>query len=194
MLAEFKLLGANVPKTAQEYFTAGIELSVRAHNKVAGLNHLPYYDSPYSLDKFDKTINTTENMISAMLTHDVYKLNGSQEENLEKIYIQQMIHYNLLPMDQFVTFRRSGVPMKNSRILPYENFEPTMSTPYIIPRRFAVGEPDKADKLYEVTIAAYMEQGYTYSGIMSSAPETLDKEGIWYDKKSPKYGAGPLVK
>lgn len=194
LLAEFKLLGANLPQTAQQYFTQGVELSVRAYNGIAAKNHLPYYDSTYGNDKFDKTINTTEEMIADMLSCDVYKLNGSAIEDLEKVYIQQMLHYTLFPMDQFTTCRRSGVPMNNSTILPREKFDPALGDQYVIPRRFAVGEPDKTDKLYYLTIEAYKQQGFTYSGELAGAPATLAKERIWYDKGAPEYGAGPLVK
>lgn len=193
LLAEFKLLGANLPLSAQEYFTAGVTLSVKGHDAVAAKNKLPYYESGYANDKFDGTINVTDEMISDMLSHDTYKLNGSQIENLEKVYIQQMIHYYMLPMDQFVTSRRSGIPMKNSTLLPREEFDPAVGDQFIIPRRFAVGKPDDTDKLRDVTIAAYEEQGYTYDGTMSDAPSTLAKERIWYDKNAPEYGAGPNV-
>ncbi|WP_455630116.1 SusD/RagB family nutrient-binding outer membrane lipoprotein [Parabacteroides sp.] len=193
LLAEFKLLGANVPGSAQEYLLAGVEQSVRSYDHVASLNHLPYYDAGYTNDPFDKTINTTEQMIADMLACDAYKLDGSQIENLEKVYIQQMIHYTMLPMDMFVTCRRSGVPMKNSKILPREDFDPAAGDRFIVPRRFAVGVPSETEKLYDVTIAAYEAQGYTYEGSMANAPVTLAKERIWYDKDAPEYGAGPNV-
>lgn len=193
LLAEFKLLGANLPKSAQEYFTAGVELSVRAYDKVAGLNHLPYYDNGYANDPYDKTIKLTENMITNMLNKEVYKLNGSLTENLEKVYIQQMIHYTMLPMDQFVVSRRSGVPMKNSQLIPYESFDPALGDQYYIPRRFAVGKPTDSDILRDITIAAYEAQGYTYDGEMKDSPITLSKERIWYDKNAPEYGAGPKI-
>lgn len=193
LLAEFKLLGANLPLSAQEYLTTGVEQSVRSYDYVASLNHLPYYDSGYANDSFDKTINTTDKMIAEMLAHDAYKLNGTQVENLEKIYIQQMIHYTMLPMDMFVTSRRSGIPMKNSKILPREDFDPQLGDNFIIPRRFAVSVPDESDKLYDVTLKAYEEQGYTYKGVQADAPATLAKERIWYDKNAPEYGAGPKI-
>lgn len=193
LLAEFKLLGANLPKSAQEYLTTGIEQSVRSYDYVASLNHLPYYDATYANDPFDKTIKATDTMISDMLNHVAYKLNGTQIENLEKVYIQQMIHYTMIPMDLYVTSRRSGIPMKNSTLLPRENFDPAIGDQYLIPRRFSVSAPDKSDKLYDVTVAAYQQQGYTYEGTQTDAPAILAKERIWYDKNAPEYGAGPKV-
>lgn len=191
LLAEFKLLGASVPGTAQEYLSAGIELSVRGYDFVAGKNHLPYYDAPYKNDKFDKSIKLTENQVSEMLSHEAYKLTGYIKQDLEKVYIQQFIHYMMLPMDMFVTSRRSGVPMKNSELLPWEEFDPALGDSYIIPRRFPVQAPDKSDLLYEITIAAYEAQGYTHSGELYNAPATLSNERVWYDKKGPKLGSGP---
>lgn len=193
MLAEFKLLGANLPNSAQEYFRTGVEQSVRSYDYVASLNHLPYYDSGYANDPFDKTIKTTDAMIAEMLGCDAYQLNGNTLENLEKVYIQQMIHYTMLPMDMFVTSRRSGVPMKNSTILAREEFDPAIGDNFIVPRRFAVSLPDKSDKLYELTLKAFQDQGYTYEGVQVDAPSTLAKERIWYDKDAPEYGAGPKV-
>lgn len=193
LLAEFKLLGANLPKSAQDYLTAGVELSVRAYDYVAGQNHLPYYDTPYSNDLFDKSIKLTENQVSDMLGKDVYKLTGNQTDDLEKIYIQQFIHYMMLPMDMFVTFRRSGVPMENSKLLPWEKFDPVLGDNFMIPRRFPVSAPDHSDLLYDITIAAYEAQGYTYSGEQYNTPSTLNKERVWYDKEAPKLGAGPKL-
>ena len=194
LLAEFKLLGATLPQTAQTYMTNGAKLSMKAYNKVAGLNHLPYYDSSYTGDKFDKSIKVAENDIDAAVdAYDAYKLNGTQVENLEKIYIQQMIHYMMLPMDMFSTCRRSGVPMKNSRILPREEFSPAMGDNYVIPRRFPVSEPLQSDIMRNITIKAYQDQGFTYSGETATLPTTLAKERVWYDKNGPEYGAGPKV-
>jgi hypothetical protein len=42
-LAEFKLLGANLPKSAEEYLTKGMTLSVQEYDKLAGLNQIAYY-------------------------------------------------------------------------------------------------------------------------------------------------------
>lgn len=188
--AEFKLLGATLPKTAQEYLSAGVELSVRGYNNVAGLNHLPYYDITYVNDKHDKSIKLTEAQVQDMLTHDVYKLTGSQDENLEKVYIQQYIHYLMAPMDLFVTSRRSGIPMSGSTLLPYEQFDPVLGDKFLIPRRFPVSAPNQSDILYDITIAAYEAQNYTYSGEAFNTPSTLNSQRVWYDK-GPEFGKGP---
>lgn len=194
LLAEFKLLGATLAQSAQTYMTNGAKLSMKAYDKVAGLNHLPYYDAGYSGDKFDKPIKVTDtNIDTAVETYGAYQLNGTPVENLEKVYIQQMIHYMMLPMDMFVTCRRSGVPMKNSSIFSREEFSPALGDNYIIPRRFPVSEPLESDIMRDITIKAYQDQGFTYSGETASLPMTLAKERVWYDKNAPEYGAGPKV-
>lgn len=192
LLAEFKLLGANLPKSAQEYMTEGVRASMKVYDAVAEKNKLPYYEAPYTNDKYDKTISYSDSQIDEALKLDAYQLNGTQIENLEKVYIQQMIHYMMLPMDMFVTCRRSGVPMKNSTILPRREFDPALGDQYIIPRRFSVSEPLKTDPLYNITIKAYEEQGFTYK-TTNEAPATLAKERVWYDKNAPEYGEGPKV-
>ncbi|WP_455592462.1 SusD/RagB family nutrient-binding outer membrane lipoprotein [Bacteroides sp.] len=194
LLAEFKLLGANLPQSAQSYLTEGVKQSMKSYNKVAGLNHLPYYDAPYSADKFDVSINVKDADIDAAVdTYNAYKLDGTPVENLEKVYIQQMIHYMMLPTDMFVTSRRSGVPMKNSAILPREEFSPALGDAYVIPRRFPVSEPLESDIMRDLTIKAYEAQGFTYKGELATLPLTLSKERVWSDMGSPEYGAGPIV-
>ena len=49
-LAEFKLLGANLPRTAADYFKAGVEASAQAYNRMATLNKIPYYDKAHCND------------------------------------------------------------------------------------------------------------------------------------------------
>ena len=191
LLAEFKLLGANLPMTAQQYLSAGVEMSVRGYDFVSAKNHIPYYDKTYTGDVHDKTISVKEGMIDEMLSHDAYHLTGDLSKDLEKVYIQQYIHYLMLPMDMFVTARRSGVPMKNSTLLPYQDFDPLLGDQYVIPRRFPVSKPLDSDMLRDITIAAYQAQGYTYEGEMSNSPVTLSKERVWYDKEAPAFGTGP---
>lgn len=192
-LAEFKLLGANLPKSANDYYRAGVEQSVRGYDYVAGKNHIPYYDVTYANDKHDKSIKLTENMVTEMMSRDIYKLTGDIKKDLEKIYIQQYIHYMMLPNDQYVTSRRSGIPMRNSEILPWVEFSASLGASYKIPRRYSVSKPLDTDLLKDITIAAYEAQGYTYDGVNSYASETLNKERIWYDKGAPEFGEGPNV-
>lgn len=186
-LAEFKLLGANLPKSAQDYLTDGITMSVKSYDNIAALNHIPYYDQTYINDKFDKSIKLVAGEIETMLDHSVYKLNGSLKENLEKIYLQQYIHQIMSPVDMFVTVRRSGVPMKDSNIYPYQTFYKALGESYKIPRRFRINEPTPSDIMKDIIMGAIKEQGFTYG----NDPVKLSSERIWYDKNAPEFGTGP---
>lgn len=192
ILAEFKLLGANLPQSAQQYLTDGVRLSVQGYDFVAGKNHIPYYDSPYVNDKFDVSIKLTSEMLDNMVG-DAYTLTGDKVKDLEKVYIQQYIHYIQAPMDQYVTVRRSGVPMRSSSLLPMLDFDKQLGTGYMLPRRFPVTAPSPSDQLYDITIKAYQAQGYTYEGTEAINPAVLNKERVWYDDaaKAPNFGEGP---
>lgn len=192
-LAEFKLLGANLPKTANEYYRTGIEQSVRGYDFVAGKNHIPYYDATYSNDKHDKSIKLTEAMVTDMMSHDVYQLTGDVKKDLEKVYVQQYIHYMMLPMDQYVTSRRSGIPMRNSEILPWVEFSNDLGSSFLIPRRFSVSRPLDTDLLRDITIKAYEDQGFTFDGVNAEDPGVLNKERVWYDNGAPQFGEGPKL-
>lgn len=193
LLAEFKLLGASLPGSAQNYLSKGVEYSVRGYDKVAGLNHIPYYDAPYVNDKFDKAIKLTEEQVTDMLGREAYKLTGDVLKDLEKVYIQQYIHYIMAPIDQYVNIRRSGVPMKKSELLPRKDLDTQLGDSYFIPRRFSVGAPSVTDLLYQLTIDAYKAQGFTYEGTEAINPAVLNKERVWYDDatKAPNFGEGP---
>lgn len=193
LFAEFKLLGANLPESAQDYLTKGVTLSAQGFDAVAALNHIPYYDAAYTNDKHDVSIKLTSAQIADMLTHDAYKLTGNKLSDLEKVYVQQYIHYFTAPIDQYVNIMRSGVPMLNSSLLPRIEFDSQLTDKYYIPRRFAVSKPLDSDKLKDVTIEAYKQQNYTYEGTEAKNPEVLNKERVWMDKENPDFGKGPKL-
>lgn len=56
-LTEFKLLGANLPKSANDYYRAGVEQSVRGYDYVARKNHIPYYGVTHANNKHDNRYN-----------------------------------------------------------------------------------------------------------------------------------------
>ncbi len=191
ILSEFTLLGATWgnQKSAQDYFSAGVEASVRGYDLVAGKNHIPYYDTTYKKDKHDVSIKLQEKWLEDLLKRDSYKLTGNKKDDLDKVYVQQYLHYFNAPVDQFVNMLRSGVPQKNSKVLPRLEFDKKFSYP--IPRRFPVSEPLESDLLHDITIEAYKAQGFTYSGTNSKNPETLQNERVWMDKENPSLGNGP---
>lgn len=191
-LAEFKLLaqGQDIgfAGSAESYLKKGVELSVRAYDKLADLNKIPYYHWTFEQDKHDKSIKLEESEVTNLVANPILTLDGSLIENLEKVYLQQYIHFIFSPVDQFVMMRRSGCPMYNSTLYPMEALN-TGGTPMPIPRRFAVNEPALDDKMRDIKEAAYREQGFSY-GV---SPATLNAERVWYDKKAPNFGEGPKL-
>lgn len=187
-LAEFKLLGANLPKSAQEYFNWGVELSVTRADKLADHQQMPYYSGdPVYVDETEAAAGATklrDGEIANLLTMDAYDLST---DGLEKVYIQQYINFMNTPNDIWTTVRRSGVPMKGSSYLAWENFT-SSGIEIPIPRRMTVGTPTQDDINYANKLAAVQEQGFT-SG--TPDPAVLSAERLWFDKENPNYGEGP---
>lgn len=187
-LAEFKLLGATLPKTAQEYFNKGVELSIRRADKLAENNQMPYYESdPVYLDAGQADAASTKlksGEIEALLAKPAYNL---ATNGLEKVYIQQYINFANTPGDMWATVRRSGIPKKGSSLLPWDNFTAS-GNELTVPRRFTVSTPTEDSKNYENELKSVQEQGFTTG---TSDPVILNTQRLWFDKQNPAYGAGP---
>ena len=189
-LAEFSLLGANLPKTAQEYFDWGVELSIMRADRLAENQQMPYYfDDPVYEDESEAEAAATmlrDGEIATLLTQPAYDL---ATDGLEKVYIQQYINFMNTPNDIWTTVRRSGIPMKGSAYLPWE--DATVSGNEIpLPRRMTVGTPTEDDINFANKMAAVLEQGFT-SG--TPDPAVLSSERLWFDKQNPNYGDGPIL-
>lgn len=192
-LAEFKLLGANLPKTAQEYFTKATKASVEEYDRLARLNKIPYYGEDYvgnNYDPHEKEIDLQPGEIDAMVANADYQLTGDKALDLEKVYIQQLIHFTLLPNEQFVTVRRSGVPKENSTMIAWENFSPVVNNNEI-PRRFEVTSPNRTDLMFDVLTESYESQGFTPGTNQDGS--VLNSERVWQDKNAPQFGEGPKM-
>lgn len=186
-LAELKLIGATLPQSADTYFKEGIRLSVEEYNRLAELNKIPYYSSVYDRD-YEKPLKLNDGEIDDLLNQPAYTLTGSPREQLEKVYIQQYIHFLLFPTDQFVQVRRSGVPMRGSNILAWQDFTTTGDPNFAIPRRWTLSAPLESDLMYTIKSNAFKAQGYTTG---TQDPKILNTERVWYDKKAPNFGEGP---
>ena len=187
-LAEFKLLGASLPKSAQEYLTKGITLSVQEYDKLAGLNKIAYYERTYDYDPFEVSIELKDGEIETLLAQDICKLTGDAALDLEKVYLQQIINFTLIPNEQFVTARRTGLPSFNSTLLPRVDYAEVPVTN--IPRRYDTGNPSKTDLMYDIYHAAYQAQGYSITTAGSNETAPLNSERTWADKNNPQWGAG----
>lgn len=186
-LAEFKLLGANLPKTAQEYFNRGVELSVRRADALAANNQLPYYEKdPVYPEELQEAagVKLRAGEIETLLAQPVCDLTS---DGLEKVYLQQYINFMNTPGDLWATVRRSGVPTRNSA---YLSWQPVLSSgdDMVMPRRFVVQAATEDDLNYANAKAGIEAQGFT-TGV--SDPQTLNTERLWFDKNSPNYGEGP---
>ena len=185
-LAEFKTLGASLPKSAQQYFETALRASAQEYNKLATLNKIPYWNESQCFDGLgDAPIAYGKEMIDAMLAHEDYQLTGDKASDLEKIYLQMYLHFYYQPVDQFVTARRSGVPKVGSTLIPWV----TMKASNEIPRRLYQVAPNVTNTMKDQMDKAFQEQGFTYSD--GSDPSILSRERVWYDKNAPEFGAGP---
>ena len=182
-LAELSQLGV-ISGNAQQYYEAGVRNSVKEWDKVAGLNVIPYYAEKY--DPNEALIALKDGEIDAMMAHDAYKWDAANA--LEKIYLQMHIAFIFQPQEMFVTMRRSGVPMKNSTILPYENWREDGAA-FPIPRRATFTAPGETDQMKDLTLESYKAQGFT----IGNEAQKLQDERVWYDKNAPAWGAGPSL-
>lgn len=193
-LAEFKLLGANLPLSADEYYKKGVRASVEEYDRLANLNQIPYYGEYYAkgssmeYDPFEEVIDLKDGELDEMMSHKDYQLTGDNAKDLEKIYIQQTLNFMLSPIDVYVTGRRSGVPMIGSSVLPREDYA-TFGKPVTkIPRRMAFSAPNPTDLMFENTQKAYEQQGFTVG-----SGDILNSERLWQDQGAPQWGEGPKL-
>lgn len=195
-MAEFALLkgGSIGGKTAEAWYEAGVRASVEEFNALARDNKIPYYGTTYNYDENEKPIDLVDGEIDAMLATDNVKLSGSTAEKLEKVYLQQLIHFSEQCDDQYVTARRSGYPKVGSSLLPFVKF-PNVELS-AIPRRFVINEPLVTDIMYDIKKAAYDAQGFKTLGTNSqgnqfnSGNAPLNVERVWQDKNAPQWGSG----
>ena len=191
-LAELAQLGASLPKSAEAYYNRGVELSVTEWDYIAGKNKIPYYGTTYNYDPNEVSIELKDGEIAAMLATDGVKFTGSDSEKLEKIYLQQLMNFSMMPNDMFVTARRSGYPKIGSTLLPFVKFKEIELT--AIPRRFEFSAPLITDVMHDIRLANLQEQGFTpgtaQSGMGFSTTTVLNTERLWQDKNAPQWGAG----
>jgi hypothetical protein len=189
-LAEFAMLNGNSAK-AEEYYNKALQFSVQEYANLAELNQVAYHSKVqgcFGYDKNEGAIDLKEGEIEAMMAgDDAYTFSGTDAEKLEKIYLQQLLHFTLYPSEQYVTARRSGYPAFNSTILARPQYELVPANK--IPRRFPTGTLVDTDKMTPLKQEAYAQQGFTAtpSGMYN---DVLATEREWADKGAPAWGAG----
>lgn len=188
-LAEFKLLGANLPQTASEYFNTALRASVEEYDRLASLNRIPYYGTTYNYDPNEKVIDLQEGEIETMMSHEAYQLTGNNTEDLEKVYVQQTLHFLMSPIDAWVTCRRAGIPKIGSKIWDRTDYSANGLPITEVPRRTVLSAPSPTDLMYDILIQAYETQGFS----IGSANGVLNSERVWQDQGAPQYGEGPSL-
>ena len=183
--AEFKLLGANLPNSAQEYLNKGVELSVERMDMIAEHNQLPYYskDVVYG-DDVDASTKLKSDEIATLLSQPVCDLST---DGLEKVYIQQYLNFALAPSDLWTLVRRSGIPKKNSSYFAWEDFLAS-NTELTVPRRFKLDTPLESNINYGNILKAIQDQNFSTG---TNDPNVLNTERLWFDINNPNYGEGP---
>ncbi len=188
-LAELRQLGAITTGSAQTYYENGVTLSVQEWDYIAGKNKIPYYGTTYGYDPLEESIELKDGEIATMLATDAVKWDGS----MEKIYLQQLMNFTMMPDELFVTARRSGYPKIGSNLLPFVDFGSNFATA-AIPRRFEFSEPSVTDIMYDIRVANLKDQGFTMgtnqSGTGYTTTTVLNSERLWQDKPAPQWGAG----
>ncbi|SMO54317.1 SusD/RagB family nutrient-binding outer membrane lipoprotein [Fodinibius sediminis] len=186
-LAELAVLGAELPNTAQYYFQEGVRQSVETYDWLASKNGILYYNEPYDTEH-GAPVKLKPGEVQELLSQPAYSLSGGiRSEQLEKIYIQQFIHFIAKPTQLYVTALRTGVPQTDSRFMELEAFEDGPGA-LVIPRRFGVDEPTQDNINYQNILNALEAQGFTPG---SNNPQVLHDERIWYDQGAPDWGEGP---
>ncbi|WP_455674651.1 SusD/RagB family nutrient-binding outer membrane lipoprotein [Phocaeicola sp.] len=188
-LAEFATYGVSGLQSASYYFDKAVRASVEEYDRLAGLNKIPYYGKTYSYDSNEQVIDLQNGELDAMMEHTDYQLTGEQESDLEKIFIQQLLHFTYQPVDQFVTGRRSGIPKFNSTLLPREDYAANSMPANYYPRRTSVSAPLPTDLMHNQIQEAYENQGFSTSLTIG----ILNSERIWQDEGAPQWGEGPMI-
>ena len=150
--------------TAADWYNKGVRASMTTMNTIAVAAQSP-------------SVASIDPLVDTYLTKDKVKLNGTN--NLEKIYIQQLLNFFRQGTEAFTLVRRTGFPKFNSTILPRE----TMAE--IIFRRYPLNDPGAINR--ENYMSAMKEEGFTPNDI---SYEKLSTERIWFDKSSPAFGGG----
>ena len=186
-LAEMAMLGASVGGSAESFYNRGVQLSVQEWDYIAGKNKIPYYNATYNYAPDEVSIELKDGEIAAMMATPAVKWDGS----IEKVYLQQLMNFSMLPNEQFVTARRSGYPKIGSNLLPFVKFKEVELT--AIPRRFEFTTPLITDVMHDIRLQSLKDQGFTpgsaQSGMGFASTTVLNTERLWQDKNAPQWGS-----
>lgn len=150
--------------TAKEWYDKGVLASVTSMNNIAVVAQ-------------STTVDNIPSSVAAYLANPKVVLNGTN--NLEKIYIQELLNFYRLGNEAFTLVRRTGYPKFGSTLLAREVMSETLF------RRFWLTDPGEVNRAnFE---AAMAEEGFTPN---DQSLSVLSSQRIWFDLNSPDYGEG----
>ncbi len=192
-LAEFATYGGVAGLgSAADYFKKAVQQSVEVWDKMANLNHIPYYHETYGYSSDDVSIALQPSEITALLARPDYQLTGNKADDLEKIFLNMELHFMYVPVDHFVTARRSGIPKFGSNLIARVDYTANTFPVDILGRRPNFGAISPTDQMKEILTEAYSRQGFTVN-VTDLRTGLLNTERVWQDVGAPQWGAGPNV-
>jgi hypothetical protein len=156
--------GVNTKGTAAEWYNKGVRASAKSMNDIAVAAGSTSYTN-------------IDALVDVQLASAKVKLDGTND--LEKIYIQELLNFYRDPNEAFTLARRTGYPKFNSTLLAREVITD------VLPRRWWRLDPGQVNRIN--WSAAMTDQGFTPNDFTISK---LNSERIWFDKKAPAYGSG----
>jgi len=158
--------GINTKGTAAEWYNKGIHASAKNMNEIAIAAKTTSFPT-----------GNIAGLVDTYLTQSKVKLDGTN--NLEKIYIQQLLNFYRQANEAFALVRRTGYPKYNSTILPRQVVSGAL------PRRWWTIDPGEVNRANWTS--AMTEQGFTPNDYTILR---LSTQKVWFDKKSPDFGMG----
>ncbi|MCL3781818.1 SusD/RagB family nutrient-binding outer membrane lipoprotein [Prolixibacteraceae bacterium JC049] len=185
-LAELKLIGAELPESAEFYLKKGVGYSFDRLYAIAERNKIPYFDGdPYYNDDEATNLHRDDALIAKYMDSDLLDLSV---DGLEKVYIQQYIDRFYRNDGQWNLFKRSGIPKVNSAYLPWEPLSGDINALMPIARRPYVEEPSKTNTNYDNIMESYKRRGFTLG---TKDPSIMAGERQWWDSENPAFHTGP---
>lgn len=176
MMSEYILKGLTTGD-AEDWYNRGVESSLRTYDMLGSKQDLTLRVA----NKVYPYVPFSEAEISDYLATPEVAFDGVND--LEKVYIQQLLNFYRLPSEGWIMSMRSGYPKYGSTI--FARF-PIDDNELKFPRRIPTPEPGDLNlENWESTNTA---QGFTNP--RDEAPEVLNSQRLWWDSSNPAIGSG----
>ncbi len=164
----------------------GVDCSLDRLYAMAERNKIPYLKGdPHYNDDAATNLERNETLITNYKATELLNLS---EDGLEKVYIQQYIDRFYRIDGQWNLMKRSGIPMVNSKYLPWEPLSGDINNLMPIARRPYVETPSETNSNFENAMASLTRRGFTLG---TKDPVIMSKERQWWDKENPEFHTGP---